>query len=129
MAEYKYLLKKGDYIFKNILRGGYSVLEGDKKVLLEKKMADGSYKRNYESGIDVIIKVKFGRLNGEIYREYINQLKGDEGIFEYYSIREKKYKKAVFYVSIPTGIMLNSINEEEIEEFEIELKKARDIYG
>ena len=41
------LLKHGDFVFKNILSGGYNITEDEPDVLSEATMADGSIRRNY----------------------------------------------------------------------------------
>ena len=43
------LLKHDDFEFKNILSGGYNIIEDEPDVLSESTMADGSIRRNYGS--------------------------------------------------------------------------------
>ena len=66
------LLEHNGFQFKNILSGGYNILENEPDILSEVKMADGSIKRNYGDMPKTIIKVKFGRLNKALYKEYIS---------------------------------------------------------
>ena len=66
------LLKHGDFIFKNILSGGYNITENEPDVLSEITMSDGSKRRNYGPMPKTNIKVKFSQLNKNIYQEYMS---------------------------------------------------------
>ena len=60
------LLKHGEFEFKNILSGGYKILEDEPKILSEIMLADGTIKRNYANMPKTTIKIKFSQLNKEL---------------------------------------------------------------
>jgi exonuclease III len=119
------LLKHNNFEFKNILSGGYNILPNEPDVIVKKTMADGTEKRNYRKMKKTTIQVKFGRLNREMYNEYISHFLSPEDNYTYYDTSDGKYYTKKFFVEREKD-SLNYIddNEEEHEEFEITLTQC-----
>ena len=83
------LLKHGDFEFKNILKGGYIIKEDDPDVISKVKMSDGSIKRNYGDMPKTFIKIKFGKLDKDTYREYMSHFSKNEDIYSYFSLKKQ----------------------------------------
>ena len=79
------LLKHGDFEFQNILSGGYKILSNKPHVLSEMIMADGTHKRNYGDMPKTTIKVKFGNLDRETYRQYISHFQLPEDTYTFFN--------------------------------------------
>ena len=120
-----YLLKHNNFEFKNIISNGFAILPEEYQVITEIEMADGSVKRNYKEKTKTTIRVTFGRLNRELYRQYISHFILPEDVYEYYDTYTGEYKKKRFFVKRNADI-LNFINDidEWHEEFEIELQQC-----
>lgn len=122
------LLKHNNFEFKNILSGGYNILPNEPDIIVEKTMGDGSKKRNYRNMPKTTIKVKFGRLNREMYQEYISHFLSPEGVYTYYDSSKGEYYTKKFFVKRDDD-SLNYIDndEEEHEEFEITLTQCGEV--
>ncbi len=119
------LLKHGDFIFKNILSGGYNILENAPDVIAKIKMADGSEKRNYGDMPKTSIKIKFGQLDKNTYKEYMSHFKNNEDVYSYFSPREQTILKAKFFVNFPENSLLyGSDIEQRYDEFEVILEQC-----
>lgn len=119
------LLKHGNFEFHNILSGGYNILENEPEILSETKMADGSIKRNYGDMPKTIIKVKFGRLNKALYKEYMSHFEENESIYSYFSPRKQAMLTKSFFVKFPeSSILYGTEEEQEYDEFEVELSQC-----
>lgn len=119
------LLEHNGFQFKNILSGGYNILENEPDIISEITMADGSIKRNYGEMPKTSIKVKFGRLNKKLYKEYISHFKENEGVYSYFSPRKQMTLTKKFFVKFPESSILHGTDEKQIyDEFEIELKQC-----
>lgn len=119
------LLKHGDFIFKNILSGGYNILEKSPDVIAKIKMADGTEKRNYGDMPKTYIKVKFGQLDKNTYKEYMSHFENNEDVYSYFSPRNQAILTANFFVNFPENSLLYGTNEEQrYDEFEVILEQC-----
>ncbi len=118
------LLKHGDFEFKNILKGGYKIKEDEPEILSEVKMSDRSIKRNYGDMPKTSIKIKFGRLDADTYKEYMSHFAKDEDIYSYFCPNTKTMKTKKFFVKRPEVSVLSTAVNEKYDEFEIELNQC-----
>lgn len=118
------LLKHGDFEFKNILKGGYIIKEDEPEVISEVKMADGSIKRNYGDMPKTFIKIKFGKLDKDTYREYMSHFSKNEDVYSYFSLKEQKMKPKKFFVTLPEISVESTTRNYRYDEFEVELNQC-----
>lgn len=122
------LLKHGNFVFKNILSGGYKIIPNKPKVLAEITMAGGAIKRNYGEMPKTTIKIKFGRLDGNTYREYMSHFLLPEDNYTYYDTDSSKYFTKRFFVTRPEDSLINAQNsKEKHDEFEIILEQCGEV--
>ena len=119
------LLEHEGFKFKNILSGGYNILENEPKVISEITMADGTIKRNYGEMPKTSIKIKFGQLNKTTYKEYMSHFEMNEDVYSYFSPRMQTILTKKFFVTFPENSLLNiSDIEQRYDEFEVELNQC-----
>lgn len=119
------LLKHGDFEFQNILSGGYKILSNKPHVLSEMIMADGTIKRNYGDMPKTTIKVKFGNLDRETYRQYISHFQLPEDIYTFFNTDTGEMLTKKFFVTRPEDNLEYADDLEEIhKEFEITLQQC-----
>lgn len=119
------LLEHDGFEFKNILSGGFNIIEDEPDIISEIKMANGSIKRNYGDMPKTSIKVKFGQLNKNTYREYISHFSKNEDIYSYFSPKKQMMLTKKFFVKLPNSSLLYfSDIEQSYEEFEVELSQC-----
>lgn len=119
------LLEHEGFKFKNILSGGYNILENEPKVISEITMADGTIKRNYGEMPKTSIKIKFGQLNKTTYKEYMSHFEKNEDVYSYFSPRMQTILTKKFFVTFPENSLLNiSDIEQRYDEFEVELNQC-----
>lgn len=122
------LLKHGNFEFKNILSGGYNILENEPEVVSEIKMADGSIKRNYGNMPKTSIKIKFGRLDKVTYLQYITHFSNAEDEYTYFSPRQQTMLTKKFFVTFPENSLLRiKDNEQNYDEFEVVLEQCGEV--
>ena len=121
------LLKHGDFVFKNILSGGFNVIEDEPNVISEVIMADGSIKRNYGSMPKTHIKVKFGQLDKDTYQEYISHFSQNEDIYSYFSLKQQRMLTKKFFVTFPETSILSITKNHRYDEFEVELEQCGEV--
>jgi predicted SPOUT superfamily RNA methylase MTH1 len=122
-----YLLKKGSFSFAKINENGYEIDE-QPNLIAKVQFVNGNRKKIVTSYEDVVITIKLKGLNGSDVDTYLDNL--TDGVFEYYSVKDKSYKYANFVVTIPP-IALNkafSTTELYVDELEVILEKSSD-YG
>ena len=118
------LLKHGEFEFKNILSNGYVIKEDEPDVISEVTMADGSKRRNYGEMPKTNIKIKFGRLNKELYKEYISHFSKNEDVYSYFSPKNQEMLTKKFFVTFPETSIISTKGNHSYEEFEIELTQC-----
>ncbi len=118
------LLKHGDFEFKNILSGGYNIIEDEADVISKVKMADGSIKRNYGDMPKTSIKIKFGKLNKDTYKEYMSHFSKNEDIYSYFSLKEQTMKSKKFFITFPEVSVESITQNHRYDEFEVELEQC-----
>lgn len=121
------LLKHGDFIFKNILSGGYNITENEPDVLSEITMSDGSKRRNYGPMPKTNIKVKFSQLNKDTYQEYMSHFSKNEDVYSYFSPRQQKMLTKKFFVSFPETSIVSITKNHRYDEFEVELEQCGEV--
>lgn len=121
------LLKHGDFVFKNILSGGFNVIEDEPNVISEVIMADGSIKRNYGPMPKTHIKVKFGQLDKDTYQEYISHFSQNEDIYSYFSLKQQRMLTKKFFVTFPETSILSITKNHRYDEFEVELEQCGEV--
>lgn len=122
------LLKHNNFEFKNILRNGYKVLPNIQKVVKEIEMADGTIKRNYGEMPKTQIRVKFGELDKDTYRQYISHFNKPEDVYEYYDPNDgNRYTKKFFVERQEDSLIYVDDIEETHEEFEIILNQCGEV--
>ena len=123
------LLKHGNYEFKNILEGGYNIIENEPKIESEVIMADGTIKRNYGQMPKTSISIKFGRLDKDTYIEYMSHFSQNEDTYSYFSPRNQTMLTKKFFVNFPENSILDIDNSEQIyDEFEIQLTQCGEVW-
>ena len=119
------LLKHGEFEFKNILSGGFNILEDEPKVISEITMADGTIKRNYGEQPKTSIKVKFGELNKTTYKEYMSHFEKNEDVYSYFSPRKQTMLAKKFFVTFPENSILQATDtRQRYDEFEVVLEQC-----
>lgn len=121
------LLKHGNFEFKNILSGGYNITEDEPDVLSEATMADGSIRRNYGKMPKTNIKVTFGQLNKDKYKEYMSHFSNNEDIYSYFSLKQQKWLTKKFFVTFPETSVLSTTKNHRYDEFEVELTQCGEV--
>lgn len=121
------LLKHGNFEFKNILSGGYNIIEDEPDVLSEVTMADGSIKRNYGKMPKTNIKVKFSQLNKDKYQEYMSHFSNNEDMYSYFSPKQQKMLTKKFYVTFPETSILSTTKNHRYDELEVELEQCGEV--
>ena len=121
------LLKHGDFIFKNILSGGYNITENEPDVLSEITMSDGSKRRNYGPMPKTNIKVKFSQLNKNIYQEYMSHFSQNEDMYSYFSPRQQKMLTKKFFITFPETSIISITKNHRYDEFEVELEQCGEV--
>lgn len=119
-----YLLKKGDYEFNKILASGYIINEQE-AITEIKQFANGKRKKIKSGFEDCIITLTFGGLDGNTTKEYIANL--IDGEYEYWSVKEKAYKRANFLVTMPSQTMLSALEGQYFDDFEVTLQKSSEV--
>ena len=122
------LLKHGNFVFSNILRGGYNILENEPNIINETIMANGSKRRNYGLMPKTNIKIKFGELTKELFQEYMSHFSQNEDIYSYFSPRSQTMLTKKFAISFPESTLLYANDtEQKYDEFEVELKQIDEV--
>ena len=121
------LLKHGDFVFKNILSGGYNIVEDEPDVINEVTMADGSKKRNYGPMPKTNIKITFSQLNKDTYKEYMSHFSQNEDVYSYFSPKQQKMLTKKFYVMFPETSILSITKKHRYDEFEVELEQCGEV--
>lgn len=121
------LLKHGDFEFKNILSGGYNIIEDEPDVLSEATMADGSIRRNYGKMPKTSIKVTFSQLNKDTYKEYMSHFSQNEDVYSYFSPKQQKMLTKKFYVTFPEMSILSTTKSHRYDEFEVTLEQCGEV--
>lgn len=119
------LLKHGNFEFHHILAGGYRILPNKPDVLVEITMAGGAKKRNYGEMPKTIVKVKFGELDKNTYREYISHFRLPEDVYTYCDTDTGTMYTKRFFVTRPEDVLNYADGTEEWhKEFEIVLEQC-----
>lgn len=121
------LLKHGDFVFKNILSGGYNIVEDEPDVINEVTMADGSIKRNYGPMPKTNIKITFSQLNKDTYKEYMSHFSQNEDVYSYFSPKKQKMLTKKFYVTFPETSVLSITKNHRYDEFEVTLEQCGEV--
>ena len=121
------LLKHGDFEFKNILNGGYNIIEDESDVLSESTMADGSIRRNYGKMPKTNITIMFSQLNKDTYKEYMSHFSQNEDVYSYFSPKQQKMLTKKFYVTFPETSILSITKDHRYDEFEVALKQCGEV--
>lgn len=118
------LLKHENFEFKNILKGGYIIKEDEPEVISKAKMADRSEKRNYGDMPKTLIKIKFGKLNKDTYKEYMSHFSKNEDIYSYFSLKYQEMKSKKFFVTIQEVAVESITQNHRYDEFEVILEQC-----
>ena len=121
------LLKHGEFAFKNILSGGYNIIEDEPDVINEVTMADGTIKRNYGSMPKTNIKVTFGQLNKDTYKVYMSHFSKNEDVYSYFSLKQQKMLTKKFFVTFPETAVLSTKKNHRYDEFEVKLEQCGEV--
>ena len=121
------LLKHGDFTFKNILSGGYNIIEDEADVINEVTMADGTIKRNYGPMPKTHIKIKFGQLDKDTYKEYMSHFSKNEDTYSYFSLKKQEMLTKKFFVTFPETSVLSTTKNHRYDEFEVELDQCGEV--
>lgn len=121
------LLKHKDFEFKNILSGGYNIIEDEPDVLSESTVADGSIRRNYGKMPKTTIKIKFSQLNKDTYQEYMSHFSQNEDVYSYFSPKQQKMITKKFYVTFPETSILSITKSHRYDEFEVALEQCGEV--
>lgn len=121
------LLKHKDFEFKNILSGGYNIIEDEPDILSESTMADGSIRRNYGKMPKTNITITFSQLNKNTYKEYMSHFSQNEDVYSYFSPKQQKMLTKKFYVTFPETSILSVTKSHRYDEFEVTLEQCGEV--
>lgn len=121
------LLKHDDFEFKNILSGGYNIIEDEPDILSESTMADGSIRRNYGKMPKTNITITFSQLNKDTYKEYMSHFSQNEDVYSYFSPKQQKMLSKKFFVTFPEMSILSITKNHRYDEFEVELEQCGEV--
>lgn len=121
------LLKHGNFVFKNIISGKYNIKEDEPTILSEMTMADGTVKRNYGQMPKTVITVTFGRLNKELYQEYVSHFANNEDIYSYFSPKQQTMLTKKFFVTSPETSILSVTKNHKYDEFTVTLEQCGEV--
>lgn len=121
------LLKHGTFEFKNILSGGFNIVEDKPEILSEVTMADGSIRRNYGKMPKTSIKITFSQLNKETYKEYMSHFVKDEDVYSYFSPKNQEMLTKKFFITFPETSILSVTKNHRYDEFEVELTQCGEV--
>lgn len=121
------LLKHGDFEFKNILSGGYKIQEDEPDVIAEVKMRSGAIRRNYGPMPKTHIKVTFGQLDKNKYKEYMSHFEKNEDTYSYFSPKKQTMLTKKFFVTFPETSVLSTTKNHRYDEFEVELNQCGEV--
>lgn len=119
-----YLLKKGFFEFNKILKSGYKIDEQE-AVTEIKQFANGKRKKIKSGYEDCIITLSFGGLDGKLTKVYLENLV--DGEYTYWSVKERKYKRANFLVTIPEQVINSALDEQYFDDFDVTLQKSSEV--
>ena len=123
------LLKKKNadasyFNFDKILEEGYTINE-QPNIIAVKQFANGRRKKIVTDYTDVVIKINVGCFDGNTLATYLEKLQ--DGEYEYYSLKDKIYKKANFITTIPEQVVENASSNIIVADTEIVLEKSGDV--
>ena len=121
------LLKHKDFEFKNILSGGYNIIEDEPDILSESTMADGSIRRNYGKMPKTNITITFSQLNKNTYKEYMSHFSQNEDVYSYFSPKQQKMLTKKFFVTFPETSILSTTKNHRYDELEVELEQCGEV--
>lgn len=121
------LLKHGNFVFKNIISGKYNIKEDEPTILSEMTMADGTIKRNYGQMPKTVITVTFGRLNKELYQEYLSHFANNEDVYSYFSPKQQTMLTKKFFVTFPETSILSVTKNHKYDEFTVTLEQCGEV--
>ena len=121
------LLKHGSFVFKNIISGKYNIKEDEPTILSEMTMADGTIKRNYGQMPKTVITVTFGRLNKELYKEYMSHFANNEDVYSYFSPKQQTMLTKKFFVTLPETSILSVTKNHKYDEFTVTLEQCGEV--
>lgn len=121
MAISDYLVKKGSYIFDNILSEGYT-FDYKPVILNQSTKADGTIKTVYAQYSNIIINLKFGNLNGLKIKEHLDNF--TNGDYEVWNPHSREYETYDFVVSENPLVLISSQNGERYSDLEVTLTKS-----
>lgn len=78
------LLIHNNFSFHNILQDEYCVLLNKPDAICKVTMANGSVRTNYRQMSKTTVKIKFGQLDRETYRQYISHFLLSEDNYTFY---------------------------------------------
>lgn len=121
-----YLLKKSNFEFSKILKGGYEIDE-QPNTISKVQFVNGNRKRVYTNYEDCIIKIKLGGLEASDLQTYWNNL--TDGTYQYWSFKYNQYKTANFLVTKPSLVGDSVYNTDNfyLEDISITLEKSSDV--
>lgn len=121
------LLKHKNFVFENILSGGYNIVEDQADVLSKMTMADGSIKRNYGQMSKTKIRVKFSQLDKNTFKEYMSHFEENEDVYSYFSLKKQTMLTKKFSVTFPETSVLSITNNHRYDEFEVVLEQCGEV--
>ena len=119
-----YLIKKGDFKFKQILEKGYE-FNRQPTILNRSQKADGSIKVIYAQYDDLTIAIKFGNLDGTTIKTYNEKF--TNGTYTYWDSDLRQYKQANFIVEKGSKVLINSKHGERYDDFDVVLTKSSEV--
>ena len=119
-----YLIKKGDFKFKQILEKGYK-FDKQPKILNKSEKANGTIKVIYAQYDKLEISIKFGNLDGATIKTYNDNF--TDGTYEYWDSDLRQYKQANFMVEKSEKTLINSNRGERYDNFDVILTKTSEV--
>ena len=122
------LLTHNNFAFHNILKENYKVLLDVPDIICQVTMANGSVRTNYRQMPKTTVKIKFGQLDRETYRQYISHFLLPEDYYTFYNTHTGLMTTKRFKVNRDED-RLNYINEdaETHGEFGVTLTQVDDV--
>lgn len=122
LGEYK-IYYSDWYKFEKILRNGYIIKEDNDRIT--QKFANGHRKQFLSPYKDCTITLNLDTIDNLTTKEYLDKIKS--GKYKYYSLDDNMYKISSFIIEEKPSLTINnSINNAEINDYQVKLLKAGD---
>lgn len=121
MAISNYLIKKGAFVFDQILSEGYT-FDQQPVILNQSTKADGSIKTVYAQYDAITVSLRFGNLDGSTISSYSSEMV--DGEYEVWNPNSGEYESYNFVVTKNPISMISMLDGERYTDYEVVLTKV-----